>query len=196
MMAKWLRVAFKDAKTHLVCASLYRPLVADLAARGHSVLDFKEEYGRSCPGAEALDRPEYANPKVVTAWGIDMPGMVHKHRPMETFRWCGLKFEVPSEDVAAFALQIAQLKERRFEGGRWYFKLHGYAAAIVLTPIQRTVLGDALRDRLLGAEQRATAFWAGRQTPAEILQEAYGTKDDLGGHKVDRFAKPKAGGTA
>lgn len=184
----WYRVCFEHAVTHLVCAGLLRPLSNDMNERGFEVRNFVEEQGRHFTSL-------YDNPRKVTSWGIDMPGMVNRDRPREKFRFFGLDFEVPCEDVASFIEQTGGLEERLF-GKRPYYKVHGFMCALVLTPVQFRSFRSILRERLQVAERRAYEFWHKRETPGEILQEVFNTSEDLGGHKVDRFAHPKNRGSA
>lgn len=185
----WQRICFDKAKMHVVCKALAAEVIKDLAARDVSLQDMNAK-------AEAIYGP---NVKTITECVIDLPGMVHCGRPLESFAFLGLALEIPSEDVTDFAAALDSSAERIFLGsGRSYFKLHSTFACLVLTPSQRRVLLGLLRARALFAEVRATEFWAGRKTPGEVLKEACGAapEEDLGGHKVDRFAKLKAGGAA
>jgi hypothetical protein len=215
----WYRVCFEHAVTHLVCAGLLRPLSNDMKERGFLVIGRDVNAARNIrarafgpgsglrrgqPDVRASDDPRslvlqdevlHDNPKKVTSWGIDMPGMVNQGRPREKFRFFGLDFEVPCEDVASFIEQTGGLEERRF-GKKRYYKVHGFMCALVLTPVQFEEFRSILRARLQVAERRAHMFWHMRKTPGEVLQEAFNTKEDLGGHGVDRFAHPKNRGSA
>jgi hypothetical protein len=179
----WVRVCFENAKTHLVCKGLMKALIVDMAKRDCTLMNFATNYGKD------YESEEWSNPRVVTEWGIDMPGMINAKRPNELFNFCGLKFEVPSEDVASFILALEKLPPRSF-GKQTYYKLHGFMQCVVLTKTQYNEMLRLLRGRVQIAERRATEFWAEREAPSEMLKRAQGLVDspiDLGGHKNDRF---------
>ncbi len=94
------------------------------------------------------------------------------------------------------------------EPGYAYYKLHGFACCLVLTPDQRMLLLEQMRADVHNAEARATAFYVDKVPAAQVLQEANAVahglprdayKDkDFGGHKNDRFhiENMKKGGDA
>lgn len=175
-MGQWVRIMDDitkpgGVKTHWVCPELYTLLLADLTKRFGPL-------------------PHQGKKRECTVF-MDMPGMVHKDRPIEKFTLgsTGLAVEVPSEDVAAILEQIADVDVRRFgDADRTrYYKLHNAYHCFVLTPKQYTLLVKLMRAGVEGAEQRAKAFWAQHESPAAA---AHGIPlaqvGDLGGHKVDR----------
>lgn len=170
---KWLWINFDGAIPHFVCAGLSKSLINDLKNRG-------------CP----VDKQEEC-----TDMNIDMPGMICTDRPWETLPFMGADIDIPSEDVASFILKLSELKERVFDDGTPYYKLHGFCRCIVFTPAQRVAFLDLLKSRVQEAEKRATLFWADRKPPSQVLREAAASVNNipieevpnLGGNKVDRF---------
>jgi hypothetical protein len=92
-------------------------------------------------------------------------------------------------------VQKGELLATGNEPGQMYYKLHGFTMCIVLTPDQHMLLIDALRAGLQEAEAQATAFWAGRKLPSQVLREAAAVTSgkpieeipNLGANKQDRF---------
>jgi hypothetical protein len=171
---RWCWVQFENAKSHFVCAGLLRDLLAEMKDRG------------------VLFQSVMMDTDCVT---FDMPGMIVGARPWESFDFFGLTLEIPCEDVATFITQLRGLELRRFARSVAYYKLHGLHRCMVLTPPQRDALQSMLMKRVMLAEQRAHAFYAGQQPVSEILREANAKATgrsvdevpDLGGHKNDRF---------
>lgn len=188
---KWLIIP--GWLSHGVPVYLVQSLLDDLRAR------------QKDPSAEL----EYTETDTVSC-AIDYPGMICVDRPWSTFKIDGLTIEIPCEDVASFYSQLKDLPPREFKEGKGmgvgmtYFKLKGFCKCLVLTPDIRVELLEALAAGMSEAEAKATAFWADRKAPSDILREAAAASSglplekipDLGGHKVDRFAKPVKKGDA
>lgn len=176
---KWLKI--DGWKSHAVPAYLGHTLIADLRARRNEEIEYEEQD--------------------TTNVAIDMPGMIAVDRPWMDFELDGLTVEMPCEDVLAFWSELKNLRSREFTHGTGmgvgmtYYKLHGLYKCIVLTPDLRFQLLEALADKTAQAEMEATAFWAGRKLPAQVLREAAALTSgkeidqigDMGGHKQDRF---------
>lgn len=173
---------------HVVCGALRVAMIADLRKRS---LDD----GR----AFEITKLEHLNarpPKASTVHVFfDLGGLMYTNAPREIVDVQGLRLRIPSDNVASMITILTELPERRFANGASYFKLHGYARAIVLTPTQREVFLADLRKRLPDAEARATAFYAERDVPSVMLRKAnakaHGVPLDevpnLGANMQDRF---------
>lgn len=187
----WRWLVIDGWKSHAVPEYLESVLVGDLAAR-----------------QPPDDDPAEVQSHPIVSMGIDMPGMVCTTRPWMTFHIDGLDIEIPCEDVASFLLQLNSLKPREFTHekagafkGLSYYKLHGFCKCIVLTPDLKVMLTEALEAGVAEAEAQATAFWADKKLPSEILREANAAANnipldevpDCGAHKQDRFRLTKKG---
>lgn len=146
----WECITNDEWKTHIVPSVLADLLVEEMKQRG-----VKGDVKR----------------RVVPAAGVDCGGMCHRDRPIEEFRFAGLKFSVASEFVQHFADELQSLEERHF-GKRPYFKLHSHWNAVVLTPAQRKTLLALLLARVDKAEARATAFYRDIKPSNVVLAEA------------------------
>lgn len=138
-------------KAHVAPAGLVRPLLNELASRGHNT---KTE------------------PQSITHAGMDQPGMVYVDRPWEGFRLPGLVLRLPSEDVTSFYQRIEQLEVRRFANGQEYFKLHSWMNCVVLRPTHKIALEVQLKKRMVSAEARALLFYADKKKASDVLREA------------------------
>lgn len=151
MKTVWFAVRSDDWKLHAVSEGLVDDLVAEMRARGSL--------------GETTRHP-------IETYGLDREGMCDVRRPVETFAFYGLDFEVPSEHVAHFRRQLLELPRRKFASGAPYFKLHCWWNCVVLTPAQRRSLLRALRAKLDGAEARAADFYRDRRPANEVLAAA------------------------
>lgn len=190
MALNWRWLVIDGWKSHAVPEYLEGALVADLHARHPD------------------EEPAKVESSPINSMGIDQPGMVAMDRPWMTFKIDGLDIEIPCEDVASFILQLDALKPREFVHGNLgafkgltYYKLHGFCKCIVLTPDLKVMLTEALQADVAEAEAQATAFWADKKLPSEVLREANAEAlnvpveeiPDCGAHKQDRFRLPKKG---
>lgn len=147
----WHLILFEDALAHWVCDDLRQEVIDDLVARGAK---FREE-------------------RVVTEWGIDMPGIVRCDRPVEEFEFEGCQVTVPSEDVSAFLIRLRHLPLRQFPNGKQFVKLHGFMRAATFTPSQHIAFREKLDQIALRAVQRTRNF--DEQTlPADVFSRIYG----------------------
>lgn len=147
----WHLIIFEGALSHIVCDELQQEVVDDLLVRGATVRDRR----------------------VVTEWGIDMPGVVRVDRPFEEFDFEGCKVAIPSEDVATFLIRLRHLQLRQFKNGKQYVKLHGFMLAVAFTPAQREAFRDRLEQVALRADQHTREF--DEQTlPPDVFSRIYG----------------------
>jgi len=178
--------------------------------KSHAVPEYLE--GCLVTSLHARQAPEDDHAEVqstpLVSMSIDQPGMVVMTRPWMTFHIDGLDIEIPCEDVLSFLSQLNEAKPREFGHekagafkGLTYYKLHGFHRCIVLTPDLKMMLTEALEAGLAEAEAQATAFYADRKLPSEILREANAAAlgkpieeiPDCGAHKQDRFRLTKKG---
>lgn len=182
-MSTWTWLNFESETTrtigHAVHVSTRKAVIADLVARG-------------CGSPVEIPIDE-------DGVHIDMPGMIAMTRPIEVFEMGGLRINIPSEDVAAFLIDVDKLKVRHGADGSDYYKLHGFMRALVLSPSQRTMFRALLVGRVPTAERRASEFYAVNMLPSEVLRQAAAASSgrpvdeipNLGANRQDRF---KAGG--
>lgn len=189
MPVPWKWITSPNWKSHGVPVYLVQALLDDLRARqeGDGEVEYTEKDTVHC--------------------AIDQPGMVCMDRPWMTFQVDGLTIEIPCEDVLSFYTQLKNLPAREFTHGKsmgvgmTYYKLHAFHKCLVLTPDVRQELLDQLGERAMEAEVQATAFYADRKLPSEVLREAAAAATDtpldeipnLGANRQDRFKKTLMG---
>jgi len=176
-MAQWIWMYFPSQSviSHMVPKCLLRPLLADLASRGHP-----DAVYRGFPPTDYMD--------------FDLPGVICADRPKEQISLAGLDLRIPCEDVVEMLAKLRTLPERYFANGRRYYKLKGYLRCVVLTANQRQKLEVELANRALSAEQKAELFYADCETPGEVLASASKVaRGALGRDRRDRFHEKNRG---
>lgn len=153
MSEVWLRIAFEDAITHAVHASLAPSLIIDMAERGHPIENYEERYGRD--RAVDLGRD---NPKVITKWAFDCGGFWIQGEPEQRIEVTGLSIDVPCAQYEYVLPAVEKAKARQFADGEPYVNLKFWIHATVLTPSQHEALLDELRKHRAEAEARSLEF--------------------------------------
>lgn len=146
----WVMVRSDDWKSHAVLENFAIVIINDMDRRGHK--------------GEVQRVP-------IESFGMDYGGMCNSERPIESFRFFGLKFSVPCEHVESFYKLLLQVKPR-VEGGRTYYKFHCYWNCIVLRPFQRRQLLRSLKSKIDKAEAKAAFFYKNQIPLNEVLAAA------------------------
>lgn len=139
---KWFVAHFKKDDGHhikptVVSEQLLAYLIADMEARG-------------C---------HFAHKEEMRCGGWDMPGPVFMNRPMEETIIDGLRFVVPSSQIALFLFNLSDMPLRQFAEGYSYHKLHSWASCIVFSPEQVALFkawAESIKDE---ADKKAEAFY-------------------------------------
>lgn len=153
----WTRVAFENAKSHVVHADLLPQLLTEMVAeRGHPIKNFEYEYGASQAASMG------GNPRQTTEWALDFGGVWAIEQPLETIDLDGLEIEIACDNVGYAISQIVKLKQRKFSDGTLYVKLHHWHFCMVLTIKQAARLAMKLAELEPAATAKADAFFAAK----------------------------------
>jgi len=114
----------RSMKTHVVHTDLMHPLIHEL----DKIRGYRLKRTRICD----------------EMW-MDHGGACIVTAPKVTIDDLGFKWETWCDEVGEFHNRLSRMPERAFKGGLTYFKMHSRYSALVLTPMQRDIMLEALK---------------------------------------------------
>lgn len=151
-MSSWRILADKAHfwKGHFVPIDLLGKLEDDLVLRAKSVERPDSERPDAAPRA-----PDFvvSEPTAEEGFFVDHPGMVMLGRRIREVLLDGFRVAVPSQDWVTILADIRLAAERQFGDGTLYYKIHGLAWCLVLTPELRDALITGMEAQLADAER-------------------------------------------
>lgn len=136
-------------KSHVVPASLQRPLVADLVGRGAALLAKPDTYGGAV--------------KTTDGYRFDYGGVWFGDEPQVKVTTAGMWFTVKVGIYDVVLSDLTKLAGRRF-GSVPYYKFHGHYNCLVLGDRHRDKLIAALESQRAAVEAAIVAYDNGRSS--------------------------------
>ena len=128
-----------------------------------------------------------------TEVSFDLPGM-YMQQPESSIAFDGLAVEIPISDVGPY-LRILRAAPEEKMGDVVIYSMAGHLRWWIFSPEERERMLAALEAAAPDADAQAKAFWAKRESPAEVLRRANATAlgidekelPELGGRTMEEF---------